>query len=87
MLDSSRYRWSHSAETVYTEYRDPRRDEWELQIRPTLKTIALSRLTELTGLSRRALIDYRTGRSRPRAKNFELITRLLLSLGLPYGRP
>jgi hypothetical protein len=63
---------------VYTEYVDQRRDEWTMQILPALKKIALSELVRVSGLSRRALIDLRAGRSRPHATNENLLKRLLL---------
>lgn len=59
----------HSTDEVYTEYVDPRRDEWETVILPGLKEISLAELVEKTGMSRRAIIDLRAGRSRPHAKN------------------
>ena len=42
----------HSSDTVYTEYVDKRRDEWETKIRPALKKIPLSVLQKVSGLSR-----------------------------------
>jgi hypothetical protein len=72
----------HSAQNVYTEYPDPRRDEWETKIPPTLRKIPMSRLAKMTGLSRRMLIDARTGRRRPYPKNQELIMAVLHKLGL-----
>ena len=59
----------HDPNETYTVYRDPRRDEWETKIRPALKKIALATLREETGMSVRALIDLREGRSRPHGKN------------------
>ena len=44
----------HDAAKVYTEYPDPRRDEWETKIRPTLVRIPLSQLVKETGMSRRS---------------------------------
>jgi hypothetical protein len=70
----------HSAQSVYTEYPDPRRDEWETKILPALKRIQLSRLIALTRLSRRALIDYRTGRSKPHSKNLERLAAIVREL-------
>ena len=61
----------HSADEVYTEYRDPRRDEWQTLILPALKKLRLCDLVAKTGLSKRALMDLRAGRSRPRAGNRE----------------
>lgn len=40
-------------------------------IRPALKKIPLSVLMKATGMSRRALMDLRAGRSRPHVKNRE----------------
>lgn len=45
----------HSADDVYTEYTDPRRDEWQTKILPVLKRMPLAEL-EKSGLSRRASI-------------------------------
>jgi len=66
----------HSEQSVYTEYPDPRRDEWQTKIVPALRKIPLSKLAE-TGLSRRTLIDARTGRRRPHRRNRELIVAIL----------
>jgi hypothetical protein len=59
----------HSAETVYTEYENRERDEWETKIRPELSKVSLSFLAQKTGLSRRMLIDARTGKRRPHPTN------------------
>ena len=72
----------HAAQSVYTEYCDPRRDEWETKIRPALKKISLSRLVKETGLSRMMLIDARTGRSRPHRKKQKLLADILRQLGV-----
>ena len=72
----------HSAPNVYTEYPDPRRDEWERKMRPAMEKVYLSVLQKITGLSRRALIDARTGRRRPHPKNQKLIVEALRKLGL-----
>src|SRR5208283_4435855 len=40
-----------SPENVYTEFPDPRRDEWETRIRPALKTVPLGVLVQMTGKS------------------------------------
>lgn len=72
----------HSPESVYTEYCDPKRDEWVTKILSILKKTPLSVLTKETGLSRRALISLRVGDSRPRRKNWELIASILRKLGL-----
>jgi hypothetical protein len=66
---------------VYTEYPDPRHDEWATEILPGLKAIPMTELMERTGLSRRALQMIRAGR-RPNSEN-RLILALLLSPSLP----
>lgn len=72
----------HSAQEVYTEYPDPQRDEWEPKIRPALKKVPLPVLEKESGLSRRTLIDARTGRRRPYPINRELLASIVRKLGL-----
>ncbi len=72
----------HSEKSVYTEYVDPRRDEWQTKTLPALKKAPLKLLVKKSGLSRRMLIDTRAGRSRPHRKNRELLAAVLLKLGL-----
>ncbi len=55
----------HSAESVDTVYTDPRRDEWNTTIKPALQKISLKRFEQMTGKSRRILIDARKGRRTP----------------------
>jgi hypothetical protein len=69
----------HSPENVYTEYVDPKRDEWETKIRPALKTAKRSEFQDI--LSRSALTELRAGRSRPHPGNEEQIVRRLRELG------
>jgi hypothetical protein len=72
----------HSPENVYTEYPDPRRDEWETKYRPVLKKPGvLEPVRRETGLSRRMLIDARTSKRRPHPKNQKLIVAALNKLG------
>ncbi len=71
----------HSAQAVYTEYSDPRRDEWQTIVLPLLRRVPLSLLVELSGMSRRAVIDFRAGRSRPHRKNREMLTAIAHKLG------
>jgi hypothetical protein len=52
----------HSLDSVYTIYADARRDEWQTKILPTLKKIPLPILVEMSGLSRRTLVEIRAGR-------------------------
>jgi hypothetical protein len=61
-LENIEYGLVHSAENVYTEYPDPRRDEWQTKILPALKNVPLSVLEKMSGLSRRAPIYARAGR-------------------------
>jgi hypothetical protein len=70
----------HSEQSVYTEYPDPRRDEWQTKILPALREVPLARLVKLSSLSRSTLIEIRAGRSRPHRKNRELLVAVLRSL-------
>jgi hypothetical protein len=72
----------HSAENVYTEYCDPKRDEWVTKILPMLKKTPLAVLIKETSLSRRTLINLRAGRSRPHPHNLELIAEVLQRVGV-----
>ena len=56
-------------EEVYTEYPDPRRDEWSTKILPILRKMLIRNVTESTDMSRRAIIDLRAGRSQPHPRN------------------
>jgi hypothetical protein len=76
----------HSAETVYTEYPDPQRDEWQTKIRPALAKISLSRLEKLTGLSRRTLIYARVGHKRPHKKNQKIMAAIVMKLDKKTAR-
>ena len=60
----------------------PSNAEWQTKILPTLKKITLKSLAEKSGMSRRALIDARAGRSRPHRKNRERLVSILKKLGL-----
>jgi hypothetical protein len=71
-----------SPESVYTEYPDPRRDEWETKIRPALKDAPLPILEKESGMKRRALIYARNGRHRPHPKNQKRLATILQKLGL-----
>jgi hypothetical protein len=63
---------------VYTEYIDPKRDEWAAKILPALQGMKLAELTKLLPqMSRRALMDLRAGRSRPHPKNRAIIRRII----------
>ena len=68
----------HSAQSVYTEYPDPR--EWETKILPALKKVPLPHLVKMSGMSRRALMDLCAGRSRPHRKNQERLASIVRKL-------
>jgi hypothetical protein len=72
----------HSAENVYTEYHDRRRDEWQTKILPALRKTPLATLDKLSGVSRRMLIYARTGQRRPHPKNQKRLTTILRKLGI-----
>jgi hypothetical protein len=71
----------HWQENVYTEYPDPKRDEWETKIRPALQTARLADLVRLCKgkISRRALIELRAGRCRPHPRNHRLLASIILN--------
>jgi len=71
----------HSEQEVYTEYPDPRR-EWETKVLPALKGPSLALLVRKTPFSRRTLIEWRAGRSRPHRKNQELLAKMVRKLGV-----
>lgn len=73
---------AHSAVSIYTEYPDPSRDEWETNIRPALKEARLGTLEKETGLSRRTLIYARTGKRKPHRKHRDMIASALRKLNL-----
>jgi hypothetical protein len=78
----------HSERNTYTEYVDPKRDEWTTKIQPALKKASLSALVKECGnrLSRREIIELRAGRSRPHRKNRELLTAIVRQLAPPLQR-
>ena len=61
-LEDVESRMIQSTQNVYTEYPDPRRDEWQTKILPALKKFPLRILEKASGLPRRMLIDTRAGR-------------------------
>jgi hypothetical protein len=63
---------------VYTEYPDPRRDEWTTRILPKLKSMPMQELMQCSGLSRRALQMIRSGRL-PNPKNRAKLELVALS--------
>jgi len=68
---------------VYTEYPDPRRDEWAAIIIPALQRINLVHLQQLSGLDRRTLQRIRAGR-RPHARNQAALKAIALAV-LPHS--
>jgi hypothetical protein len=70
-----------SSEDVYTTYKDPGRSEWKTKILPALKKAPLALLVNESGMSKRALMDIRAGRSIPHPKNQELLANVLRKLG------
>lgn len=65
----------HNSSSIYTEYMDLRRDEWQSIILPILKKRPLAEIQRVSGLSRATLQRIRAGR-RPNPKN-EAILRTL----------
>jgi hypothetical protein len=67
----------HSAQSVYTEYPDPRRDDWQTKILPALRKMCLKELAKKSRMSRSALKEIRAGRSRPHPKNQKLLAAIV----------
>jgi hypothetical protein len=57
---------------VYTEYPDPRRDEWLLDILPVLRRTPLPTLQVMSGLDRRSLQRIRAG-AQPHKRNCDIL--------------
>jgi len=55
----------HSEQSVYTEYPDPRRDEWQAKTLPIISDAPLLKLAKMSGMSPSALKEIRSGRARP----------------------
>jgi hypothetical protein len=70
----------HAVESVYTEYPDPRHDEWHV-ICEALRHVSLDEFERLTRKSRRMLIDARKGRRRPQGRNRRLLAGVARQLG------
>jgi hypothetical protein len=70
----------HAEENVYTEYPDPRRDEWQTKILPELKRLPVAKLIEKTGMSKRAVLDWREERSRPHPENQRRVAEIVKEL-------
>jgi len=65
---------------VYTQYPDPRRDEWATKILPRLKMMSVPQLIAATGISRRAIQRVRNDGVRPQRRHRELLTKAVLEL-------
>ena len=72
----------HSETDIYTEYSDPKRDEWPTKILPALKRMPLTQLVILSRMSPSALKELRAGRSRPHRENREMLKAILHKLSL-----
>lgn len=72
----------HSSDSVYTEYCDRNRDEWQMKWLPALRSAPLKDLVELTGFSPRMVLYARTGKRRPHEKNREVFISALRNLYL-----
>ena len=67
----------HNENEVYTEYLDTSRDEWRDGALSCPEEDPARELIEQTGLSRRALLDLRAGRSRPHPNNQKKIAQIV----------
>src|SRR6266403_5351094 len=73
---------SGKAQTVYTEYPDPRREEWETKIVPALRKLPIRVLVRLTNKSPSTLTRTLAGRNRPRRRNQILLKSVLRRIGM-----
>jgi hypothetical protein len=72
----------HSEHGVYTEYTDPRRDEWTVKVLPALRQIPIADLVKESGMSRSALFEVLAGRSRPHRRNRERLATVCIQSDL-----
>jgi hypothetical protein len=72
----------HSPQTVYTEFRDPHRDEGQTKILPALKKVPVSTLVRLSHKSASMLARARAGHRRPRVRNQKLLAAILRRIGI-----
>jgi hypothetical protein len=72
----------HSAHGVYTEYTDPRRDEWTVKILSALKQMGSAEVQAISGMSRSALFEMLAGRSRPHPRNQKKLAEIVRERGL-----
>jgi hypothetical protein len=72
----------HSAENVYTEYLDRRRDEWQTKILPALRKIPPAVLVKMSSLSPTTIKDTLAERSRPYQNNQKRLVAIVRKLGM-----
>jgi hypothetical protein len=77
----------HSEQSVYTEYPDPRRNEWQTKTLSVIKDAPLLKLAKMSGMSPSALKEIRAERARPHRRNQELLTRIALKLANKDASP
>jgi hypothetical protein len=70
----------HSEHGAYTEYTDPRRDEWTVKILPALKHMGAAEVQAISGMSRSAVFEVLAGRSRPHPRNQKKLTEIVREL-------
>ncbi len=71
----------HSAQAVYTEYPDPRRDEWETKILPALRRFPVRVLVRLTNRSPSMLRRTLEGKSLPHPRYRVQLQSVLRKVG------
>ncbi|HKW16420.1 MAG TPA: hypothetical protein VJO35_02810 [Terriglobales bacterium] len=71
----------HLAQSVYTDYPDPRREEWQTKVLPALRKFPVRVLARLTNISRSTLTRTLAGTSRPRLQNRILLASALRKIG------
>jgi hypothetical protein len=71
---------------TYTEYPDPRRDEWITKILPVLRAMTVPELVAKSGLSRATIQAIRAGR-KPHQKNRKRLVQILTSPRLDSKHP
>jgi hypothetical protein len=71
-----------SPDQSYTQFTDKRRDFWSTKLRPAMRLVSIQKLAVATDLSRRMLIDARTGKRRPHQKHRQRIAAALVRLGV-----